>query len=125
MPDRLHLEPTLTTPSELRESILMLTKRLLFFWFLMLPFWHQQAANAAVGGNVSGTVSDRKGAVIPGAKVSATNLDTGVQQAVATNSVGVYSISNLVVGHYDVVIAAPGFRPYRRAGIVVNVNDLW
>jgi hypothetical protein len=46
----------------------MLTKRFFFLWFLMLPFWNQQAAHAAVGGNVSGTVTDRKGAVIPGAR---------------------------------------------------------
>ena len=102
----------------------MLTKRFFFLWFLMLPFWCQQGAHAAVGGNVSGTVTDLNGAVIPGARVSAINLDTGVKLAVATNSVGVYSISNLVVGHYDVAIAAPSFRPYRRAGVAVNVNDL-
>lgn len=103
----------------------MLAKRLfLFFWFLTLPFWPQQAAYGAVGGKISGTVMDGSGAVISTASVSANNLDTGVQQTVTTNRAGVYSISNLAVAHYDITISAPGFRPYRRAGVVVDVNSM-
>jgi hypothetical protein len=67
---------------------------------------------------------DGGGAVIPRAGISAINLDTGLRQAVTTNNSGVYSFPNLVVGHYDVAITAPGFRPYRRTGVVVDVNSM-
>jgi hypothetical protein len=78
---------------------------------------------AAVGGSISGTVKDRSGAVIPKAVVTATNLDTGGRQTIATNNAGVYSFPDLGVGHYDVGIAAIGFKPYRRAAIAVDVNS--
>ncbi len=103
----------------------MLAKRLvLFIWFSTLPLFLPTAAYAAVGGSISGTVMDQSHALIPGANVTATNLDTGVKQAVTTNSVGVYFIPNLAVGRYDVAIAATGFRPYRRAGVVVDINGV-
>ena len=102
----------------------MLAKRLvLFIWFSTLPLFLPTAAYAAVG-EISGTVMDQSHALIPGANVTATNLDTGVKQAVTTNSVGVYFIPNLAVGRYDVAIAATGFRPYRRAGVVVDINGV-
>jgi hypothetical protein len=103
----------------MRTNLLMF-----FFGLLALPFWSLRVAHADIGGGITGNVMDRASAVIPGAHVSAINLDTGVQQAVTTNRAGVYSISNLPVGRYDVVIMAVGFRPYRRAGIVVDVSEL-
>jgi hypothetical protein len=79
--------------------------------------------HAAVGGNISGTVKDRSGAVIPEAAVTAANLDTGVRQTIATNGAGVFSFPGLPVGHYDVDIDSAGFKPYRRAGMTVDVNS--
>jgi outer membrane receptor protein involved in Fe transport len=78
---------------------------------------------AAVGGSISGTVQDRSGAVVPKATVTATSTDTGFRQVTTTNGTGAYSFPSLPVGHYDVDIIAVGFRPYRRAGITVDVND--
>jgi hypothetical protein len=78
--------------------------------------------HAAAGGSISGTVQDRSGAVVPRANVTATNTDTGVRQVVATNGTGAYSFPSLPIGHYNVDIAAPGFRPYRRASITIDVN---
>ena len=81
------------------------------------------AIHAAVGGSISGTVEDRSGAVIPKATIVATNGDTRVRQTVTTNGVGAYSFRTLPVGRYDVDITAPGFRPYRRTGITLDVNS--
>jgi hypothetical protein len=78
---------------------------------------------AAAGGRISGTVQDLSGAMIPRATVIATNTDTGVRRVVVTNGTGAYSFPGLPVGHYDVDIVALGFRPYRRAGITVDVNS--
>jgi hypothetical protein len=67
-------------------------------------------ANAqTITGSVNGTVMDPSGAVIAGAKVTATNVDTNVQTSAETNGSGVYNIRFLQVGQYKVTIDAPGF----------------
>src|SRR5580704_6440954 len=89
----------------------------------LLIFGLPEIVNAAIGGRISGTVEDSSKALIPTATVSATNLDTGVRHAATTNTTGAYSLPNLPVGRYNVDISAPGFRPYRRAGVLVDVNS--
>lgn len=78
--------------------------------------------HAAVGGRISGTVEDKSRAALPKARVIATNTDTGVTQTITTNARGSYSFAALPVGDYDVDISAPGFKPYRRVGVAVDVN---
>src|SRR6266702_2078848 len=62
-----------------------------------------------ITGSVNGTVTDPSGAVIPNAKVTATNVDTGVATATTTNNDGIYNIRFLQIGNYKVTIEAPGF----------------
>src|SRR5271168_2991678 len=81
------------------------------------------AAWAGVGGSVSGTVKDSSGAVIAGATVVVTNTDTGVQQTVTASDKGAYAFASLPVGHYQLDFTSPGFRPYRRTGVVVDANS--
>jgi hypothetical protein len=62
-----------------------------------------------ITGSVTGTVTDASGAVIPGAKVTASALKTGVTTSTTTNAEGVYSIRFLTIGNYRVTVDAPGF----------------
>jgi hypothetical protein len=62
-----------------------------------------------ITGAVTGTVTDASGAVIPGAKVTASALKTGVKTTTTTNAAGVYSIRFLTIGDYDVTVSAAGF----------------
>jgi hypothetical protein len=62
-----------------------------------------------ITGSVNGTVTDPSGAVIPNAKVTATNVATGVSTPTTTNNDGVYVIRFLQIGTYKVAIDAPGF----------------
>jgi len=62
-----------------------------------------------ITGSVNGTVTDPTGAVIPNAKVAATNTDTGVVTATTTNNDGIYNIRFLQIGNYKVKIEASGF----------------
>ena len=63
-----------------------------------------------ITGSVNGTVTDPTGAVVPNAKVTATNVDTNVETLTTTNSDGIYNIRFLQIGNYKVTVEAPGLR---------------
>jgi hypothetical protein len=75
-------------------------------------------AQSASSAQISGTVVDPQGAVVVGAKVIATNAQTGVGRTVATTSTGNYTIPNLPPGTYDVKVQAKGFE----AGVVKSIE---
>ncbi len=77
---------------------------------------------AADGGTLLGTVTDPHSAIVPGARVTATDTATGVKQTVMADSQGFYSF-HLSVGRYDVEIDAPGFQPLRRTGVVIHIDS--
>jgi hypothetical protein len=72
-------------------------------------------------GSITGVVTDPSGAVIPGAKVTATRVETGVSQSTLTSSAGTYTIPRLVVGTYNVNAEASGFKTGAAGGITLDV----
>ncbi len=62
-----------------------------------------------VTGAVTGTITDPSGSVIPGAKVVARNLDTGVNSVAVSDAAGLYRIAFLPIGRYKVTVDANGF----------------
>jgi Carboxypeptidase regulatory-like domain/TonB dependent receptor/TonB-dependent Receptor Plug Domain len=75
-----------------------------------------------VGGTISGTISDKSGAVVVNATVSLKNLATGVSTAVKTNAQGLYSMPNLLPGDYQQSVEAAGFEISIRNGIILTVG---
>jgi len=79
-------------------------------------------------GSIVGTVTDPSGAVIPGARVTVTNLGENTSVSVQTNPQGNYEALNLKAGVYGVTIEAPGFKAFQVAEVplaarqVVRVN---
>ena len=84
------------------------------------------AANAAaqVGSTaqITGTVKDASGGVLPGANVTATQTDTGFKREAVTDVSGSYTLSNLPIGPYKLDVSLSGFRSYAQTGIVLQVN---
>ena len=76
-----------------------------------------------ITGSVNGTVTDSTGAIVVGAKVTATNVDTNIQTAGVTNSAGVYSIRFLQVGHYTVSIESAGFATQKFGPFTLEANQ--
>ena len=62
-----------------------------------------------ITGSINGTVTDPSGAVVPNAKITATNTATGVTTTTTTNSDGIYNIRFLQIGSYKVTVEAAGF----------------
>ena len=60
---------------------------------------------------------------VPHATVTATNVDTGFQQQVATNGQGFYSFPDLPIGRYSVTVEKAGFKPYQRTGITIDADS--
>src|SRR5436190_15545202 len=71
---------------------------------------------------ISGSVKDQSGAVLPGAEVAATQTDTGLMRSVVSDETGSYTLTNLPVGPYRLEVSLPGFRAYVQTGIVLQVN---
>ncbi len=76
----------------------------------------------ATSGNVVGTVLDNSGAVIPTAKVTATNVATGVVVTTETGKQGDFFIPNLPAGQYNISASAQGFATYTLKNFTVTLN---
>jgi hypothetical protein len=67
-------------------------------------------ANAQkVTGSITGFVTDKSGAVVPGAQITAHDIDTGVDTSTTSNGDGLYRIDSLPIGQYQVMVEAKGF----------------
>ena len=76
----------------------------------------------AVNGTLLGNVVDSSGAVVAGAKVTITEMKTGVGRGAETNGSGNYEFPDLPPGVYQVAVEQPGFKKETRADVEVPVN---
>src|SRR5688572_25945178 len=73
-------------------------------------------------GTLTGTVTDGSGGVVPGATVKAVHVATNFERSVTTSPQGTYTIPQLPVGAYVVVITATGFRTTTLENIEVTAG---
>jgi hypothetical protein len=80
------------------------------------------SASAQIGsvGTINGTVTDPSGAVVPGAKVVATNVATGVETTRQTNDAGLYVITPLPPGEYKITVSVSGFQTMIQEKVIVD-----
>src|SRR5580698_10176618 len=78
------------------------------------------SAQLAGTGAISGTVTDPSGAIVVGAKVTATNVDTNVSTERNTTRAGDYNITPLIPGTYIVSVTATGFEGYKQENVTVD-----
>ena len=91
---------------------------------LCLLLFHTCSSQAQVlTGEISGTVRDPSGAVVPQATVTITNdSENLVQRVVRTDSQGHFTAPLLAIGRYRIQIEAKGFQTSRVQGVDVNVG---
>jgi hypothetical protein len=85
---------------------------------LFSPLLHGQAT-----GSFSGTVSDKAGAVIPGATVRITSQGTGLTREAKTDDSGHYLIPLLPVGFYTIRVETSGFGPAEQKDTRLQVDE--
>src|ERR1700682_2308497 len=71
---------------------------------------------------VSGRVKDTTGGVMPGAVITAQNVNTNVVLNAVTNGEGYYTFADLIPGTYTVRARAQGFKNLERADLILRVG---
>src|ERR1700733_12256508 len=74
-------------------------------------------------GRVSGAVTDQSGGAIAGAKVTVTEVATGVARNLASDSAGQYAAPNLNPGIYTIRSEFMGFQTIDRQNVQVGVGS--
>src|SRR5436190_3694178 len=78
---------------------------------------------ADVTGSILGVVHDRSQAVVAGARIVATNVQTNFSQQTTSAADGSYRILALPAGTYKMTVTAAGFKQYNTTDIDLKVND--
>jgi hypothetical protein len=81
------------------------------------------SAHAQVTGRIAGTVTDQSKGIVSEAKITLQNPATGVKQSLTTDRGGNYAFPAVAVGRYEIEIAAPGFKSFKSADIVINIGS--
>src|SRR5689334_3020467 len=76
------------------------------------------SAQVNATGTLAGLVTDKSGAVVPGADVKIVNKETGLNRETKTNGAGQYRFDLLPAGTYEIRVTMPGFA----SAIVGNVG---
>jgi hypothetical protein len=81
------------------------------------------AFSQAVNGTIVGTVTDASGAVMPGVKITLTEVNTKMVHTRETNASGDFSFPDLPPGAYDVAAEMTGFKKEVKSGTVLEANN--
>ena len=90
---------------------------------VVMLVWALAGFGQVTTGTILGEVSDSSGALVPGAKVTIRNVDTGISRTATTDAAGRYRIPQLGPGNYEVTGEAVGFQAMVRRGIELTVGQ--
>ena len=94
-----------------RAQILLLT--------MATALTYGQTARAVL----TGVVTDQTGAALPDTAVVARHIDSGFTATGNTSDTGNYSISQLLVGRYEITVERAGFKTFHRDGLTLASNE--
>lgn len=93
------------------------------FAFLLLSL--ASHAQSAFRGGLSGVVADPQGAAIPGASVEAKEIATGIVFKTVSSNSGVFALSDLPLGDYNVTITYTGFSTEKIDAVRISAGDVF
>ncbi len=91
--------------------------------FFLALSQHLASAQGITTGSITGTVLDGAGASVVGAKISVLNTATGEKAESLSRGTGDFTVGNLPIGTYTVIIAANGFSDLKVESVVVNSGN--
>src|SRR5580693_7413390 len=96
--------------------------RSIFCLLLLAVFSVSAAFSQAVSATIIGTVTDASGAAVPSAKVTVTEMNTGIAHAMTANGSGNYTLVDIPPGRYQVAVEVTGFKKEVKDNIDVVVD---
>lgn len=109
-------------PDPLRDFAKSLKQisKIAFGWALCMIVMTLCAHAQIRSGTITGIVTDQKGAVIPGAQVTVTNVATNATYSTVSTDAGLYTIPYLEAGTYSVAISKAGFSQVTVGGVTLT-----
>jgi len=98
-------------------------RRIIFSIVIILYSGAAAFAQQSGAATLSGRITDTAGAIIVGVKITATQKSTGVKRETVTNSEGLYVITNLTPGDYELVFESSGFKKYLFLNYTIQVGQ--
>ena len=93
------------------------------FFLLLLVFCCRSVGAQGLTGQISGTLNDSSGGVVPDAKVEISNQETAQSRTITSDSEGHFVVTQLLPGTYTLIISVNGFKKFERRGIVLTANE--
>jgi hypothetical protein len=92
--------------------------------FILLLGFGGSSAFAQFSSGIEGTVRDTSGAVIAGAKVTATDIQLGVAKTATTSQAGYFRIDSIAASTYTVQVQMSGFKTWDQKGLALQVGEI-
>ncbi|MEP6911544.1 MAG: carboxypeptidase-like regulatory domain-containing protein, partial [bacterium] len=99
------------------------TRPTLFLSILVLLCASLVALGQGTASRVTGTVSDEKGAAVPGATVTLTNEATKLSLSTETSDSGYYVFDSIQVARYTIAVEKQGFKKFVSTNNKADVNQ--
>jgi hypothetical protein len=96
---------------------------LAFLASAILLSWPAGAHAQRITGELSGTVTDAQGGVIPGADVALANAASGATRRTVTNGDGFFAFAAVPAGTHTLTLKMPGFKTHEVTDIVLQGGD--
>ena len=79
---------------------------------------------AAQTAQLTGLITDQTGAVIPGARLTLLDVERGVRRETESNDDGLYTLTQLPPGNYQLVVEKTSFKTLRQENITLQVQQV-
>jgi len=73
---------------------------------------------------INGSITDASGAVVPGARIVATEIETGLVRDTLSNADGFYVLTSLRPSRYTLTVDARGFSQFKQTGLLLQAGDI-
>lgn len=91
-------------------------------FFLLFSIFPSALVSQTIAGSISGTVLEQSGAVVPGARVVATDTEHGVSVSKMTDQAGHFVFPQMIPSTYTLAVEAKGFKKVEQANVVLTAN---